>query len=114
MSTQARNRGVERTLLYLGGNPLYQAASALTRSEPMVPWHARDWHPTRNTLRPRPGRPALGRDVAWRPELGHVWSAVVYQRTLSGSGCPDCYRLEAAERSKAGKQRAPEARERAA
>ncbi len=44
----------------------------------------------------------------------HEWSAAVYQRTLSGSGCPDCYRLEAAARSKAGRERARRARDEAA
>jgi len=64
------------------------------------------------------GRPAGQRGPSPRSRaegrtwLGHEWSAAVYGRTLSGSGCPDCYRLEAAERSKAGKQRAREARER--
>ncbi len=36
------------------------------------------------------------------------------QHPDSGAACPVCYGLEAAERSKAGKQRAREARERAA
>ena len=48
--------------------------------------------------------------VTWRCELGHEWSAAVYQRTLSGSGCPDCYRLTAAARSEVGRQRARDAR----
>lgn len=78
------------------------------------PWLAREWHPTRNELGPDRVSRASARGVVWRCEFGHEWSAAVYQRTLSGSGCPDCYRLEAAERSKAGKKRAREAREQAA
>jgi hypothetical protein len=52
--------------------------------------------------------------VIWRCELGHEWSAPVYQRTLSRSGCPDCYGLTAAARSKAGQQRVRRARDKAA
>ncbi len=78
------------------------------------PWLAREWHPSRNALRPDQVSRASAREVVWRCELGHEWSAAVYQRTLSGSGCPECYQLEAAERSQAGKRRAREARERAA
>ena len=84
------------------GNRVHPAESLAA----YFPWLAREWHPTRNELRPDQVSRASGREVVWRCELGHEWSAVVYQRTLSGSGCPDCYRLEAADRSKAGKQRA--------
>jgi len=62
---------------------------------------------TRNELlRPDQVTRASAREIVWRCELGHDWSAAVYQRTLSGSGCPDCYRLEAAARSRAGRERA--------
>lgn len=77
------------------------------------PWLAREWHPTLNTLRPDQVTRASAREVVWRCELGHEWSAAVYQRTLSGSGCPDCYRLEAAARTRAGKARARRIREEA-
>ena len=46
----------------------------------------------RNALRPDQVSRASAREVVWRCEQGHEWSAAVYQRTLSGSGCPDCYR----------------------
>ena len=92
------------------GNRVHPAESLAA----YFPWLAQQWHPTRNALRPDQVSRASAREVVWRCELGHEWSAAVYQRTLSGSGCPDCYRLEAAERSKAGKQRAREAREQAA
>ena len=78
------------------------------------PWLALEWHAARNELRPDQVSRASAREVVWRCELGHGWSAAVYQRTLSGSGRPDCCRLEAAERSKAGKRRARAAQERAA
>jgi hypothetical protein len=63
-------------------------------------------HPTRNELRPDQVTRASAREIVWRCEAGHEWSAVVYQRTLSSSGCPECYRIEAAARSRAGKGRA--------
>ena len=78
------------------------------------PWLALEWHPDRNTLRPDQVSRASAREVVWRCESGHEWSTPVYQRTLSGSDCPDCYRLEAAARSKAGKRRAREAQDQAA
>lgn len=78
------------------------------------PWLALEWHPTRNPLRPDQVTRASAREVVWRCEQGHEWSAPVYQRTLSGSGCPGCYRLTAAARSRAGTQRARRARDTAA
>lgn len=70
------------------------------------PWLAAEWDPTANALRPDQVTRASARDVVWRCEVGHTWTAAVYQRTLSRSGCPDCYRLEAADRSRVGRQRA--------
>jgi Probable Zinc-ribbon domain len=78
------------------------------------PWLAAEWHPERNALRPHEVARASARRVVWRCEQGHEWSAAVYQRTLSKSGCPVCYRLEASVRSKAGKARAWTARARKA
>jgi hypothetical protein len=77
------------------------------------PWLAREWHRTRNALRPDQVTRASARRVVWCCESGHEWTAAVYQRTLSGSGCPECYRLEAAARSRAGKARAQRARDEA-
>jgi hypothetical protein len=70
------------------------------------PWLAHEWHPTRNMLRPDQVTRASARLVAWRCKLGHEWTAAVYQRSLSHSGCPECYRAEAAQRSRAGRERA--------
>ena len=78
------------------------------------PWLALQWHPTRNELRPDQVTRASAREAVWRCELGHEWSAAVYQRTLSGTGCPDCYRFTAAARSEAGRLRARRARDTAA
>jgi hypothetical protein len=77
------------------------------------PWLAREWHPARNALRPDQVTRASAREIVWRCEQGHEWSAAVYARTLSGSGCPDCFRLEAAARSRAGRERGRRARDEA-
>jgi hypothetical protein len=87
---------------YHMGNRVHPAESLAA----YYPWLALEWHPTRNALRPDQVTRASAREVTWRCELGHEWSAAVYQRTLSGSSCPYCYRQEAAARSKAGRQRA--------
>jgi hypothetical protein len=75
------------------------------------PWLAREWHPTRNELRPDQVTRASAREVAWRCEQGHEWTAAVYQRTLSRSGCPACFRLDIGARTRAGQARARRARE---
>jgi hypothetical protein len=73
------------------------------------PWLAAEWHPERNDLRPDQVTRASAREIVWQCAAGHAWTAPVYQRTLSGSGCPDCYRAEAGARSRAGRQRARKA-----
>ncbi|MGQ0805557.1 MAG: zinc-ribbon domain-containing protein [Actinomycetota bacterium] len=75
------------------------------------PWLAAEWHPTRNELRPDQVTRASARDIVWCCAAGHEWLAPVYARTLSGSGCPDCYRAEATARSREGKARARRARD---
>lgn len=47
----------------------------------------------------------------WRCAAGHEWTAVVYARTLSRSGCPTCYAIETPERIKTGKKRARQVRD---
>lgn len=78
------------------------------------PWLAAEWAPGRNALRPDQVSRASAREIVWCCPVGHEWSTPVYQRTLSGSGCPDCYRAEAAARSTEGKARARATREAAA
>jgi len=67
------------------------------------PWLAKEWHPTKNDLRPDQVTRASGRDVHWICEHGHEWPAVVYSRTLSKSGCPECSKVVGAAKSKASK-----------
>ncbi len=95
---------------YHMGNRVHPAESLAA----YYPWLALEWHPTRNILRPDQVTRASGRDVVWRCERDHEWRAVIYARTLSASGCPTCYALEASVRSRAGKRRARLAREGAA
>lgn len=105
----------ERT--YHGSGCPYHMGNRVHPAESLAayyPWLAREWHPTRNELRPGQVSRASAREVVWRCELGHEWSAAVYQRTLSRTGCPDCVRLEAAARSRAGRQRARRAQDEAA
>jgi hypothetical protein len=75
------------------GNRVHPAESLAA----YYPWLAREWHPSHNTLRPDQVSRASAREVVWRREFGHEWSAAIYQRTLSGSGCPERYRLEAVD-----------------
>jgi hypothetical protein len=77
------------------------------------PWLASEWHPSANELRPDQVSRASAREITWRCEQGHEWRAAVYQRTLSHTGCPDCYRLEAAAGSRAGRDRARQVRDQA-
>ncbi len=88
------------------GNRVHPAESLAA----YYPWLAREWPPTRNERRPDQVTRASAREIVWRCERGHEWTAAVYQRTLSSSGCPGCYRLEAAARSRAGQERARRAR----
>lgn len=79
------------------------------------PWLALEWHPTANDRRPDEVTQASAREITWRCRtLGHEWPAVVYQRTRGKSGCPECAKLEASERTKAGLAKARAKREAAA
>ncbi len=92
---------------YHMGNRVHPAESLAA----YFPWLALEWHPTHNELRPDQVTRASAREVIWRCELGHEWAAPVYQRTLSRTGRPDCYRITAAARSRAGRQRGSQARD---
>ena len=52
---------------------------------------SKQWHPKKNgALTPRDVLPASRKRVWWLCPKGHVWDAVVYSRTLNGTGCPYC------------------------
>ena len=99
MATRASARGPYDRAASLGGAAAY------------FPWLAWEWLLTKNALRPDQVTRASGREVVWRCEQGHAWTAVVYARTLSRSGCPTCYRLKTSERIKTGKKRARQIRD---
>ena len=75
------------------------------------PWLAKEWHPSANVLRADQVTRASARRATWICELGHEWPAVIYSRTLSQTGCPDCCKLTAAERNKAGRHRSRQQRD---
>lgn len=45
------------------------------------------------------------------PRVTPRWPAVIYSRTLSQTGCPECYKLIAAERNRAGRHRSRQQRD---
>lgn len=51
---------------------------------------AKEWHPTKNTLRPRQVTKGSGKKVWWKCKKGHVWQARILDRTINGSSCPYC------------------------
>ena len=86
---------------YHMGNRVHPAESLAA----YYPWLAREWHPTRNVLRPDEVSRASAREAIWLCENGHEWPAVIYSRTLSNSGCPECAKVIGPAKSKAAKQR---------
>jgi hypothetical protein len=67
------------------------ATNSLAAEHPRV---AAEWHPTRNgKLTPRDVVGGTPRSVWWRCQFGHVWRAIIANRTRLGSNCPECWRL---------------------
>ena len=64
-----------------------------------------EWHPTRNDKRADEVTRASGYEAHWICGHGHEWEAVVYQRTLSKTECPECRRLSQPEKAMAGAAR---------
>ena len=62
---------------------------------------ARQWHPTKNSKRADEVTRASRYDAHWICEHGHEWPAAVYQRTLSKTDCPDCFRLSQPAKARA-------------
>ena len=75
------------------------------------PGLAKEWHPTKNVLRADQVTRASARQATWICELGHEWPAVIYSRTLSQSGCPECHKLTAPERNRVARQRGRQQRD---
>lgn len=90
---------------YHMGNKVHPSESLAA----FYPWLALEWHPTKNSLRPDQVTRASAQEINWICEHGHEWPAPVYPRTLSKSGFPECQKLEASARIKAGQTRGKQA-----
>lgn len=66
---------------------------------------ALEWHPTKNDKHADEVTRASGYDAHWICEFGHEWQAVVYQRTLSKTQCPECVRLAQPAKARAAAER---------
>lgn len=53
---------------------------------------ASEWHPTKNDMSPEEVTKANGYRAWWRCTNGHEWQTSVSNRTVAGTGCPDCFR----------------------
>lgn len=102
--TPVYHRSYGRQCPYHMGNKVHPSESFAAYFPDLVP----EWHPTKNKLRPEEVTRASGETVNWICELGHEWPAVVYQRTLSMTKCPDCDQLTKKERSKLAAKRSRE------
>ena len=57
----------------------------------LYPALAKEWDREKNgALRPEDVAPGADRRVWWRCKKGHEWRALVYSRTMQGTGCPYC------------------------
>ena len=72
----------------------------------LFPRLALEWHSSARGLRPDQTSHGSREVVTWQcSERGHIWTAHVYARTR-GDGCAECFKLDAKQRTAAGKQRA--------
>jgi hypothetical protein len=57
-----------------------------------MPDIAKQWHPTKNTLKPTEVTISSARKIWWQCEenLEHIWEARVFSRTKNKAGCPFC------------------------
>ena len=60
-----------------------------TDLETCYPELAKEWHPSKNTLKPDEVMPGTHKKAWWICELGHEWKAEIKSRT-TGVGCPFC------------------------
>ncbi len=87
----AAKRSAGRGCPYCGGRRACKENSLLSR-HPAV---AKEWHPTKNRLRPSEVTAGSGRVAWWLCEHKHSWRAIInHQR--HGGGCPICARLKIA------------------
>ena len=64
--------------------------NSLANKAPLV---AAEWHPTSNNFRPEDVTASSNKSAVWQCQVcSHVWTAVIGQRVLGGTGCPECSR----------------------
>ena len=57
----------------------------------LYPDIAEQWHPEKNkSLTPSKVTPGANKKIWWQCEKGHEWEALLNNRTVLGSGCPQC------------------------
>lgn len=84
---QIKKRTAGRGCPVCTGKRVLTGFNDLTTHHPEI---AREWHLTRNTLRPTEVTPVSSRRIWWQCAGGHEWEAAVRNRTAGGSGCPIC------------------------
>lgn len=52
---------------------------------------AKEWHPSKNDKSPYEVSRANSYRAWWRCHVGHEWPTSVSNRTVAGTGCPDCF-----------------------
>lgn len=88
----SRTRGDGCKKCYDGKRSEIYRKAALKRSGSLTdkyPDLAKEWHPTKNELKPDQVTPGSNRKIWWICSQGHEWKTTVYTRT-SGKGCPYC------------------------
>jgi hypothetical protein len=79
---------------YCAGQKTLKGFNDLATKFPLI---ASEWSVTRNKeLQPEMVTSASAKIVWWQCQTGHEWKATVKSRTLSGSGCPSCYKEKVA------------------
>lgn len=102
----AAKRRAGRGCPYCGGRKACNENSLLSK----YPAVAKEWHPTKNRLRPSEVTAGSGRVVWWVCKNKHCWQASINYRR-QGYGCPVCIRLKTADKNSLESKRPLLARE---
>lgn len=62
--------------------------------ETLNPGLAKEWHPTKNKIKPTEVLPNCNKKVWWLCSRGHEWEATVINRNRKHYGCPLCAKIE--------------------
>ena len=82
-----KKRGIGQGCPICAGKRVLAGHNDLATHQPEI---AREWHPTKNALRPTEVTPASRCPIWWQCTEGHEWRTAVRNRTTKGSGCPIC------------------------